>query len=165
MKKLSMLGTIGGAALLTAAPFSLQWPQKNVPLSLDSAEAAGVSRRVHLRVYRRAVYGTPVARVAGTGYLPPISLHQRSPATTYRLTTLCHLTATRYLSATVTPHLTGWATHRTSATPGRPVISRRYKPEESRCEAAAGQTRSAAKTSMLNVADGYATLSVHQEQG
>ena len=71
MKKLSMLGIIGGAALLTAAPFSLQWSQKNVPLSLDSAEAAGVSRRVHLRVYRRAVYGTPVARVAGTGYLPP----------------------------------------------------------------------------------------------
>src|SRR5262245_57518132 len=70
MKKLSMLGLIGGATLLTAAPFSLQWSQKNV-LSLDSAEAAGVSRRVHLRVYRRAVYGTPVARVAGTGYLPP----------------------------------------------------------------------------------------------
>ena len=69
MKKLSMLGTIGGAALLTAMPASLQWPQKNVRLSLDSAEAAG--RRVHLRVYRRAVYGTPVARVAGTGYLPP----------------------------------------------------------------------------------------------
>src|SRR5262245_14737638 len=71
MKKLSMLGLIGGAAFLTAAPFSLQWSQKNVPLSLDSAEAAAVSRRVHLRVYRRAVYGTPVARVAGTGYLPP----------------------------------------------------------------------------------------------
>jgi hypothetical protein len=63
MKKLSMLGLIGGAALVTAVPFSLQWSQKNVPLSLDSAEAAGVSRRVHLRVYRRAVYGTPVARV------------------------------------------------------------------------------------------------------
>jgi len=65
-----MLGIIGGVALLTAMPVSLQWPQKNVLLSLDSAEAAG-SRRIHLRVYRRAVYGTPVARVAGTGYLPP----------------------------------------------------------------------------------------------
>jgi hypothetical protein len=76
MKKLSMLGTIGGAALLIAAPFSLQWSQKNVLLSLDSAEAqtspfVGVSRRVHRRAYPRAVYGTPVARVAGTGYLPP----------------------------------------------------------------------------------------------
>jgi hypothetical protein len=71
MKKLSMLGIIGGAVLLTAVPVSLQWSQKNVPPSLDSAEAAGVSRRVHLRVYRRAVYGTSVARVAGTGYLPP----------------------------------------------------------------------------------------------
>jgi hypothetical protein len=58
MTKLSMLGIIGGAALLTAAPFSLQWSQKNVAPSLDSAEArigrpltamsvAGGSRRVH----------------------------------------------------------------------------------------------------------------------
>ena len=39
MKKLSVLGIIGGAALLTAAPYSLQWSQKNVALSLDSAEA------------------------------------------------------------------------------------------------------------------------------
>ena len=39
MKKLSMLGIIGGAALLTAVPFSLQWSQKNVALSFDSAEA------------------------------------------------------------------------------------------------------------------------------
>jgi hypothetical protein len=39
MKKLSMLGIVGGAALLTAVPFSLQWSQKNVALSFDSAEA------------------------------------------------------------------------------------------------------------------------------
>ena len=39
MKKLSMLGIISGAALLTAVPFSLQWSQNNVILSLDSAEA------------------------------------------------------------------------------------------------------------------------------
>jgi hypothetical protein len=108
MKKLSMLGLIGGAALLTAAPFSLQWPQKNVPLSLDSAEAAGVSRRVHLRVYRRAVYGTVV--VGRNGYLHEYISPPPSPATTYRPTALCYLTA--------------------SATPGRSVISRRYKPEE-----------------------------------
>jgi hypothetical protein len=65
MKRLSVLGIIGGAALLTAAPFSLQWSQKNVPLSLDGAQAnatriAGVSRRVHRRAYRCAVYGTVV---------------------------------------------------------------------------------------------------------
>ena len=65
MKRLSMLGIIGGAALLIAAPFSLQWSQKNVPLSLHGAEAnatriAGVSRRVHRRAYRCAVYGTAV---------------------------------------------------------------------------------------------------------
>jgi hypothetical protein len=67
MKQLSTLRIIGVAALLIAAPFSLQWSQKNVPLSLDSAEArigrpltatriAGVTRRAH----RCAVYGTTV---------------------------------------------------------------------------------------------------------
>jgi hypothetical protein len=67
MKKLSMLGIIVGAALLTATPFSLQWSQKNVALSLDSADArvgrpltatsvAGVNRRVHRRAYRRGYH-------------------------------------------------------------------------------------------------------------
>ena len=66
MKQLGILGIIGGAALLIAAPFSLQWSQKNVSLSLHSAEArtatriAGVSRRVHPRAYRCAVFGTVV---------------------------------------------------------------------------------------------------------
>ena len=64
MKKGIILGTIVAAAFLTAAPFSLQWSQKTVTLSLDSADArlgrpltpmsvAGV----HRRAYRRAVYG------------------------------------------------------------------------------------------------------------
>ena len=71
MKQLSTLGIIGGAALLIAAPFSLQWSHKNALLSLDSAEArigrpltatrmAGVSRRVHRRAYRCAILGTTV---------------------------------------------------------------------------------------------------------
>jgi hypothetical protein len=57
MKKLGMLGIIGGAALLTAAPFSLQWSQDEVSLSLSSANArpltniAGVHRRVYRRTY------------------------------------------------------------------------------------------------------------------
>jgi len=79
MKKLSMLGIIGGAALLTAVPVSLQWSQRTLALSLDGADArigrpftatsiAGVSRRVHRRAYRRAVYGTAVAGLAGYGY-------------------------------------------------------------------------------------------------
>src|SRR5215470_1831707 len=46
MKKLGMLGIIGGAALLTAAPLSLQWSQKNVALSLDSAEAQSGPRAI-----------------------------------------------------------------------------------------------------------------------
>jgi hypothetical protein len=83
MKKLGMLGIIGGAAILTAAPLSLQWSQKNVALALDSAEAregrpltatsvAGVSRRAH----RRAAYGTAVAGLDGYGhyrYSSPVS--------------------------------------------------------------------------------------------
>src|SRR5260370_12454472 len=74
MKELGMLGIIGGAALLTAAPLSLQWSQKNVTLSLASAEAqerpltatsvAGVSRRAYRRAYRSAAY----ASAAGYGY-------------------------------------------------------------------------------------------------
>jgi hypothetical protein len=77
MKKLAILGIIGGAAVLTAAPLSLQWSQKNVALSLDSAKAgtatsaAGGSRKVHRRAYRRAAYGTAVAGSGGYGYSPP----------------------------------------------------------------------------------------------
>ena len=64
MKKGTILGTIIGAALLAAAPFSLQWSQKTVALSLDSADAR-IGRPltplsiagVHRRAYRRAVYG------------------------------------------------------------------------------------------------------------
>jgi hypothetical protein len=66
MKKLGMLGIIGGAALLTVAPFSLQWSQDEVTLSLNNADARiipGVHRRVHRRTYRHATYA-----VAGYGY-------------------------------------------------------------------------------------------------
>jgi hypothetical protein len=77
MKKFGMLGIIGGAAILTAMPLSLQWSQKSVMLSLDGAEArterpltttssAGVNRRVHRRAYRRAAYAS--AGVGAYGY-------------------------------------------------------------------------------------------------
>jgi hypothetical protein len=64
MKKGTILGTIVGAALLATAPFSLQWSQKTVTLSLDSADAR-IGRPltpmsvagVHRRAYRRAAYG------------------------------------------------------------------------------------------------------------
>ena len=78
MKRLGMLGIMGGAAILTAVPLSLQWSQKNVALSLDSAEAqerpltatsvAGVSRRVHRRAYRRAYRSAAYASAAGYGH-------------------------------------------------------------------------------------------------
>src|SRR5256885_16755321 len=76
MKKLSVLAIIVGGALLAAAPFSFQWsPEKNVVLSLDTADArigrpltATSVAGVHRRAYRRAVYGTAVAGLGGYGY-------------------------------------------------------------------------------------------------
>jgi Mg/Co/Ni transporter MgtE len=65
MRKLTMLGIIGGAALLTAMPISLQWSQeKNVTVTLNSADAkvgqplsagsvAGVKRRQGRREQRK----------------------------------------------------------------------------------------------------------------
>ena len=59
MKKLSMIGIVGGAALLAAVPLSLQWSQVGpaVPLltvSHANAQYYGPSRRHVRRVYRRA---------------------------------------------------------------------------------------------------------------
>ena len=79
MKKLSVLGIIGGAALLTAAPFSLQWSQKTVAVSFDTAEArigrpgtafsiAGVGRRAYRRSVRSAVYAGAVGAVGYGAY-------------------------------------------------------------------------------------------------
>src|SRR5215471_10481342 len=70
MKKLSMLGIVGGAALLAAVPFSLQWSQGNVGpavplLTLSHANAQYYGpyrrhvRRVYRRAYRRAYGGHP----------------------------------------------------------------------------------------------------------
>ena len=79
MKKLGMLGIIGGAAILTEV-LSLQWSQKNVTLSLASAEAqerplaatsvAGVSRRSYRRAYRSAAYASAAGNGSGlySGY-------------------------------------------------------------------------------------------------
>jgi hypothetical protein len=81
MKKLAMLGIIGGAAILTAAPLSLQWSQKSVALSLDSAKAetatsvAGVSRRAYRRAYRSPAYASAAGYGSGlySGYGCPAS--------------------------------------------------------------------------------------------
>jgi hypothetical protein len=71
MKTLGMLGIIGGAALLTVAPFSLQWSEDEVSLSLATVNARiipGVHRRVHRRTYHRAAYAAAAAGAAGYGY-------------------------------------------------------------------------------------------------
>lgn len=81
MRTISVLGiTALTAALITAAPVSLDWsPAKTLSLSFDAAQArigrpltpgsvAGVSRRVGRRTYRRGVYyGAAAAGAAATG--------------------------------------------------------------------------------------------------
>src|SRR5262249_13089370 len=103
MKRLSMLAIIGGAALLTVAPFSLQWSQKNLVLSLDQADArigrpltafsiAGVHRRAYRRAYRSAFYGATgygygsyygYGYPAYSGYYAPQTYYSSAPQTYY----------------------------------------------------------------------------------
>ena len=77
MKKLGMLGIIGAAAILTAAPLSLQWPQTNVALSLDSAQA-----REGRPLYR---YGSADCGYIpyGTSYAAPCGVYASSYALAY----------------------------------------------------------------------------------
>jgi hypothetical protein len=69
MKKMSIIGVLMGAAIVSATPFSFHQSQnKGIALALDTADArigrpltpgsiAGVNRRVHRRAYRRCAYG------------------------------------------------------------------------------------------------------------
>src|SRR5262245_3003323 len=75
MKKLSLLGIIGGAALLAAVPFSLQWSQENVgsavprlTVSHADAQTAGMQRRETRRKARRA--GRETRRAVRRGASP-----------------------------------------------------------------------------------------------
>src|SRR5262245_10917061 len=63
MAKLSMLGIIGGAALLAATPLSLQWSQNKLALSADSADA-----QVYGYGYPAYSYGYPAYSYGGYGY-------------------------------------------------------------------------------------------------
>jgi hypothetical protein len=75
LKKLSLLGIVTGAALLTAAPISVQpSPDSVVQLSLNKAEAQyGSYRRQHRRAYRRAPYSAYYDYGYGYGFPFPIS--------------------------------------------------------------------------------------------
>jgi hypothetical protein len=77
MKKLGMLGIIGAAAILTAAPLSLQWSQTSVALSLDSAQA-----REGRPLYR---YGSADCGYIpyGTSYAAPCGVYASSYALAY----------------------------------------------------------------------------------
>ena len=98
MTKLGMLGTIAGAAILTAAPLSFQWSHTNVTLSLASAEAqerpltatsvAGVSRRAYRRAYRSPAYASAPGYGSGlysghgcpaSGYWVPYGVTSSAP--------------------------------------------------------------------------------------
>ena len=115
MKKLSVFGIIGGAALLAAAPVSLQWSQKTVTLSIDSADArigrpltplsvAGVQRRS----YRRAVRSISLRRrcavllVTALARTTAATAIRRIPHRPHRLTGLA--TAMGRITAAVAIH-------------------------------------------------------------
>jgi hypothetical protein len=96
MKKLTVLGLIGGAALLASVPASLQWSPKGVSLSLDSADArvgrpltpmsvAGVQRRTYRRAYRGAAYAGAAAAGYGvySGYGYPSYYSSYAPQSYY----------------------------------------------------------------------------------
>jgi len=74
MKKVGVLVTIVGAAMLTAVPVSLNWSQQKLALSIDSAEArigrpltATSVAGVHRRAYRRAAYAGVAGAALGYG--------------------------------------------------------------------------------------------------
>jgi hypothetical protein len=111
MKKFGMLGIIGGAALLTVAPFSLQWSQDEVSLSLTSANA-GVHRRVYHRTYRRAAYYAPQRY-----YYGPVSSYARTiyypyppPAGSYYLPPFASVNSYAHPPPTISPYasFSGW---------------------------------------------------------
>ena len=70
---------VGIAALLCAAPFSIEWSAKSgVALSLTTANAVigrpltpGSVAGVHRRVHRRAYYGAAAGAAAGAYYAHP----------------------------------------------------------------------------------------------
>jgi hypothetical protein len=78
MKKQTLLGIAVSAALLAAAPISIQWsPAKTLTVSLNTADArigrpltpgsvAGVNRRVHRRAYYN--YGGQAGAAAAGAY-------------------------------------------------------------------------------------------------
>jgi hypothetical protein len=76
LKKLSLIGIAIGAALLTAAPVSIQpSPASVVQLSLDKAEAQSrVYRRPRPRVYITPTYYGPGYYDYGRGYANPYPL-------------------------------------------------------------------------------------------
>ena len=70
MKKLSVLGIVVGAALLSVAPVSIQPSPRNlVELSVNKAEALVYRRhyrRAYRRAYRSAYYGGDMATASTT---------------------------------------------------------------------------------------------------
>src|SRR5262245_32100768 len=71
MKKLTLLGIVAGAALLSLAPVSVQWTPKKAGLYVDKAEAQYYRRqyrRAYRRAYRSAYYSGYSGYGGGYGY-------------------------------------------------------------------------------------------------
>jgi len=68
MKKLSMIGIVGGAALLAAVPLSLQWSQVGPAVPLLTVSHANA--QYYRRAYRRAYGGYPSPYPSSYGGYP-----------------------------------------------------------------------------------------------
>ena len=71
-----LIGILVGAALMTAAPFSLHWTPRKVGLYVDKADARVVYRRGYRRSYDGygyvgAYYSAACPRLFGYGYPAP----------------------------------------------------------------------------------------------
>jgi len=74
MKKLSMLGIVVGAALMTAAPFTIDWSHKSdVALSIDRADGTTFSRRAASRELTAEFTGGRLARTITHTVIPTIT--------------------------------------------------------------------------------------------
>ena len=81
---MKLIGIVVGAALLTAAPFSLHWTPTHVELHVDKADARVIYRREHRRSYYGhdyvgMSYGAGCPRLFGYGYPAPYYGYPRNP--------------------------------------------------------------------------------------
>jgi hypothetical protein len=81
---MKLIGIVVGAALLTAAPFSLHWTPRNAGLYVDNAYRRGYRRSYYGYGYGGAYYNTGCPRLFGYGYPAPYYGYPPHPCYGYR---------------------------------------------------------------------------------